>query len=108
MPKYFLQGGTVIWHILLSSVAAGAVISLAATYRPAVGAYPEGYIEADLETVMCMIVKLVNKKRWSDPGLPISTRQKREAEGLHNPPLLFPASRKRSPTLADRRKTVWG
>jgi hypothetical protein len=108
MPNYFLPGGTVIWPLLLSDVAARAVISLASTYRPAVGAYPAGHLEADLEAIMCMIVNLVNAKRWSGPGLPTSTRPEREAEGLNNPPLLFPASPKRSCTMDDQRKTVWG
>ena len=79
MPMYFLKGGTVIWPILLSAVAARAVLSLAAAYRPAVGAYPEAHIEAHLEAVMCMIVNLVNENRLAGPGLP-STWKKREAK----------------------------
>ena len=80
MPMYFLQGGTVIWPLLLSSVATRAILSLAAAYGPAVGEYPEGHIEADLEAVMCVIVNLVNEKRLSGPGLSISKWKKREAK----------------------------
>jgi hypothetical protein len=108
MHRYFLSGGTVIWPLLLSSVVTRAILSLAATYRPAVGEYPEGHIEAELEAMMCVVVNLVNEKRWSGPGLPIFKRKERETEVLNDPPSLFPASPKQSFTMDDQRKTFWG
>lgn len=107
MPNYFLKGGTIIWPLLLNSVVARACFSLVEIYGPAVGKSPEGQIEADLEAIMGVIVNLVHENRLSGPGLPILKRQAREAEVLHEPLSLFPASRKRALTRETRRKTVF-
>jgi hypothetical protein len=108
MPNYLLKGGTVIWPLLLSDVAARAVISVAAAYYPPFGEYPAGHPEADLEAMTCVIVHLVHGQRLGGAGLLLGKRPVRDAEGLNNPPLIFPASPKRSCTMDDQRKTVWG
>jgi len=108
MPNYLLKGGTIIWPLLLNSVVARACFTLLEIYGPAVGAYPEGQIEAELEALMCVIVNLVHENSLSDPGLPLGKRQDREAEVLNDYLDLFPASRERSLTWNHRRKTVFG
>jgi|GEM_PF-7003460 hypothetical protein len=69
MLDYCLQGGTVIWPLLLSSVATEAILSLAAHYGPARGQYPWGPPEADLEAMTCVIVSLVQGQRLGGAGL---------------------------------------
>ncbi|MFZ5450620.1 MAG: hypothetical protein ACOZF2_01925 [Thermodesulfobacteriota bacterium] len=108
MPNYFLKGGTIIWPLLLSSVVARACLSLAEIYGPAVGKYPKGQIEADLEAVMCVVVNLVDGNNLSGPRLPILKRQEREAEVLTDLFSLLPASREQGHTWDRARKTIFG
>ncbi|MEW6658925.1 MAG: hypothetical protein AB1424_09720 [Thermodesulfobacteriota bacterium] len=69
MPKCWFKGGPVIWPLLLSSVAARAVLSLAAACGPAGCESPEGRPETDLEALICVIVNLVNEKKFSGYAL---------------------------------------
>jgi hypothetical protein len=108
MPKCLFKGGPVIWPFLLSSVAARAVLSLAATCPPAGDESPEGRLEADLVALMWLIVNLVNANRLQGFGLPLSKWGETQAESLSDPPRLFLNPLRLSLTLADMRKTVFG
>lgn len=107
MPKYLLKGGTIIWPLLLNSVVARSCFSLLERYGPTVGVYPGGQIEAEVEALMWVIVNLVHGNSLSGAGLPLGKRPEREAEALIDPPDLFQASRERSLTWDQRRKTVF-
>jgi len=89
-------------------VAVRAVFSLVATYRPAAAEPAEGQIEADLESLMCVIVNLVKEKRLLRSGLPILLGLEEDADVSSDTPHLFSAPDKQSPTLADMCKTIFG
>lgn len=108
MPNYLLKGGTIIWPLLLNSLVARACFSLMEIYGPAIDAFPEGQIEADLEALMCVIVNLVHENSLSGPGLSILKRPEKEEEVLNDHLRLFPAPRERSLTMDGARKIVFG
>lgn len=107
MSKYYLPGGTVIWPLWLSSMAARAVLALAEACRPVPGPAAEGRFGGDLEAIQGIILTLVHENRLSATG-PGWKPPAKETEISFEPPALVSGSPGRTLTLEARRKNLWG